>query len=972
MAPAPAHRRDLKAALINAGEGATRWVVLGLVPVGIVLLSLLIFLTLPYALPQQSGQPVALVTSDQHTRSSPPAYVLNALGQSPSAPSMQVNNPAWLLLSLPTPVQDGDIGVEVQAPPARAVTYWNADTLAPIGSVSAAAPSGTVVQSHRRGVALYLDTTTLPSAVLCHADFVDDGSVSARLWNESALYRQLQRHERTVSFLEGGLLAIALFTVLIGLTQKEWIYVVLSAWLIGNLRMVALALGWDTQWLGFPLPVDWLSTIRNVTLAGYYLLTYYLVVLLFRESLGPRLRQPLLLAQWAGLICLAAALTTPDAVFEPVMAVAGIYGSVVVVVLLAKTLRRTRAQRGWMWHVVLFAVALAIMASMASVALMGRTEAGDSFNSALALLAANIMVALTVAKRLREERRRSVRARTALVSNYAMTPIGMFSLSHDGVFQSANPVMEHMLDTHFDGDKVIRWNDYFQPVNWHEVALKTQSGEDVEVQMRADSVVARADQRFVMRALLTPEGIEGSLQDVSARARTIHRMGRLADTDPLTECLNLRGIEKAIEQSLARAREGSPCALVYLNLRHFKRINDLFGHTAGDHVLKLLAQRLETLLESKHPFGRVGGDEFLIILDGAFLDEAQRVGNTIITALADAPFQVGPRAFQLSGVIGIIALNQSMTADDAISAASHACRDARRRKQDIAVYEKDSQALLEHTEELRLFDQIEGSDKPSGLYLDMQPIMNLQDPLGSLSIEVLLRARDPSGMPISSGKFVGSAEDSGTITTLDKWVFSATLEWMDKHQARLAHLRSVHVNLSGVSLNDERFIAALFSILSRHHHLCEKLVVEITEGVALQNLARSRQFIERLASMGVQVALDDFGAGYTSFAYLKELPAQSIKIDGSLIRDMVSDSTNLAIVRAIVQLAQSLNKVCIAEWVEDYATLVELKAMGVDFAQGFVVSRARPPIDILSAQSVRDLVVNRDTLAFIRESYSSP
>jgi EAL domain-containing protein (putative c-di-GMP-specific phosphodiesterase class I) len=191
---------------------------------------------------------------------------------------------------------------------------------------------------------------------------------------------------------------------------------------------------------------------------------------------------------------------------------------------------------------------------------------------------------------------------------------------------------------------------------------------------------------------------------------------------------------------------------------------------------------------------------------------------------------------------------------------------------------------------------------------------------------------------------------------------------MAKHEPRLARTRFINVNLSGVSLSDEKFVNTLFGLLSRYEHLCSKLFVEITEGVALQNLARTSELMGRLAAMGVRVALDDFGAGYTSFSYLKELPAEAIKIDGSLIRDMLKNETNTAIVRAIVQLAQSLGKQCIAEWVEDYPTLLALRDMGVDYVQGFVVSKARPSIDILNAHSITDLVTNRETLAFIRSS----
>jgi EAL domain-containing protein (putative c-di-GMP-specific phosphodiesterase class I) len=178
----------------------------------------------------------------------------------------------------------------------------------------------------------------------------------------------------------------------------------------------------------------------------------------------------------------------------------------------------------------------------------------------------------------------------------------------------------------------------------------------------------------------------------------------------------------------------------------------------------------------------------------------------------------------------------------------------------------------------------------------------------------------------------------------------------------------ISINLSGVSLNDDKFIDAFFTNLAHHSHLTKRLCVEITEGVALQDLDRTRQFMKRLQRMGVRIALDDFGAGYTSFSYLKELRADAIKIDGALIKDMLANETNIAIVRTVVELARNLGMKSIAEWVEDSATLEALQDMGVDYAQGYIVSKSRPPIDILNALAITDLVSSPETLAFIRKT----
>ncbi|MDD3610724.1 MAG: EAL domain-containing protein [Halothiobacillaceae bacterium] len=178
--------------------------------------------------------------------------------------------------------------------------------------------------------------------------------------------------------------------------------------------------------------------------------------------------------------------------------------------------------------------------------------------------------------------------------------------------------------------------------------------------------------------------------------------------------------------------------------------------------------------------------------------------------------------------------------------------------------------------------------------------------------------------------------------------------------------------MSGVSLNDDKFIDNLFHLLGRHSQLTRRLCIEITEGVALQNLERTRQLISRLRKMGARIALDDFGAGYTSFSYLKQLGADALKIDGTLVRDMLASETNIAIVRTIVELAQNLGMTSIAEWVEDAQTLEALREMGVDFVQGYVVSAALTPMEILDAEALSDLVSNPETLSYIRRNSPPP
>lgn len=937
------------------------------VPACIIIASILALATLTNRYPATEGAdlPYRLLAEDGTPYE--PAQALQALQAQQPVIESQPGSPSWILATVPRIPQFDESSVDLPSRHTQTLSCWDADTMRTLGTANRNNTTGSLRMS-KQGFAIMLGNTTLPITILCRATFADTGSLSLEHWSIPELRQSTSRFDRGVGFLEGGLLTIAVFILVIAITNREWVYLLLAAWLVGNLRLGAYAMGWDTQWLGHSIPLERMEFIRQVTIAAYYLLTYTLLTQLFANRRTVASPQLLRLAQWGGLALLAGALLLPESLFQPLKWTVCGYGIVLTAYLLGRMVYQTRS-RLWMWHIVSLSMALCVMLSGILIVIFGRTEFIDTFNGVVALLLSSVMIALAVAERMREDRHERTRAQTELVSNYAVTPIGMFTLDSDEVFQRANPVLEQMLNFSLTDKAVVRWSDFFETQDWQKLSEMTLAGNEVEIKRLDAASHPDMPQHFVVRAAMTMGRIEGSLQDITARTKTINRLRFLADNDPLTDVLNRRGIEKALASSLEALEGGKPCALAYLDLDHFKRINGLFGHTAGDEVLVQVCQRIKASLTGKEQVGRIGGDEFIVLFPDCKAAEARIIAQKIIDDLNTADFLISSRSFRVKGAIGVVEVSQDMDAQEAISAASHACREARKQQRDVVVYEQDSQELLDHTEELRLFNQLEGGDSPRGLYLELQPIMSMAAPLASLNFEVLLRVKDSAGMLIPAGKIVSAAEESGTITIIDKWVFSATLEWLEKHEKRLSKTQFVSINLSGVSLNDNKFVEAFFANLGRYKHLTKRLCVEITEGVALQNLDRTRQFMGRLQAMGVRIALDDFGAGYTSFSYLKELRADVIKIDGTLIRDMLANKTSIAIVRTIIELARNLGMESIAEWVEDAPTLEALRRMGVDHVQGYVISKARPPVDILNARSLADLVVSDKVREFILDTH---
>ena len=216
--------------------------------------------------------------------------------------------------------------------------------------------------------------------------------------------------------------------------------------------------------------------------------------------------------------------------------------------------------------------------------------------------------------------------------------------------------------------------------------------------------------------------------------------------------------------------------------------------------------------------------------------------------------------------------------------------------------------------------------------------------------------RDAAGQLVPTPRLITAAENSGRMGMIDRWVLRQTLTWVRENHGRLKHTRFICMNLSGASLNDENFLQDAVQLLQAYADVAPRLCLEITESVALHDLENTRRFIAQVHALGAKVAFDDFGAGYTSFSYLKQLKGDLLKIDGSFIVNMNEHPANVAIVEAIVGLARNLGMRTIAEWAEDSATVQTLAEIGVDYVQGFAIARSQAPERILAARSTADFV----------------
>ena len=931
-----------------------------LVPIGVVLVSLLALLSwnshyvanddiiLPLRVLAEKGAPLT------------PEAAQRQLARVPGIERYDTHlseAPVWFALH----VQDQGGGLQVVEFPSRHaidIACWDGATLQPLGAASHKDATGALAAAKAGFV---LRPQVMPAEVLCRSHYTGPARVSAVQWPASEMTLSIQQFHRKSGLLDGGMIVLSLFILITALINRQMLYLQFAAWLILNLRVGAISAGWDIQWLGQELPQDWLAMSRAVTTALYGIATMSLYMKLFGDELThTRLAGPLRIAQALCLGLLPMAILLPFGIYLPAMWVLVAPGLALMTLGLFRVMRNTQA-RVAMWFAASFAVTfLSTLAEVLSAAL-GLREMLGVVNSVTAALASSLLAALAVAEQMRLETQKRIAVQAELEHAYEAMPVGLFTLDLNGAFLSANPALCGMLEYEVLTSGRTLWQQFFEDASLFSLREQVHQQTNIEMEIANRG----GERRFLVRATLAHGRIEGVLEDITEKTKATEQLRFMANNDPLTRVFNRRGIEKMFEGAATSLAAGKPMAIAYIDLDRFKLINDLFGHGAGDEVLKQVCERMAMMLAGGQQIGRVGGDEFVIVMPDTAIPLASLICRGIVDRIGGTPYRVGDKAFHVRGSVGLIEVSNGMPMKDAISAADRACREAKDASDGLVIYERNASAFHEREAELNLVAKLQGPAATEGLFIEMQPIMSLKNPHDSLNFEVLLRMHAPDGSVMPAGALIGAAEKCGRAGVIDRWVLSTTLGWIAENISRLPNTRFVCMNLSGASLNDERFVADTLDILARHVHVASRLCMEITESVALHDLDNTRRFIDQVRNFGVKVALDDFGAGYTSFSYLKELPADVLKIDGNFIVNINAHPANVAIVEAIVSLAVNLGMKTIAEWAEDAATVQTLAEIGVDYVQGWAVARSLAPERILTATSSASFIQDQELLAML-------
>jgi diguanylate cyclase (GGDEF)-like protein len=431
--------------------------------------------------------------------------------------------------------------------------------------------------------------------------------------------------------------------------------------------------------------------------------------------------------------------------------------------------------------------------------------------------------------------------------------------------------------------------------------------------------------------------------DVSKESRLFRQLSYQASHDALTDLINRREFENRLIASLdgIRGKPDETHALLYLDLDQFKVVNDTFGHSAGDALLRQLSELVHANIRSTDLLARLGGDEFGILLERCSEERAIEVAEKIRCAVEGFRFEWQDSFTTVRCSIGVVIVT-SENADVAglMSSADVACYSAKDMGRNQVHLYKDSDASLRH-EEMKWVSRISSAVEEDRLELFFQPIIGIGKQNGESRghYELLLRMRDESGEIVNPDQFIPAAERYNLMSTLDRWVIRTAIAKLADREAEGEARYTIAINLSGTSLSEDRFLEDVIEELEKQKLPHGAVCFEITETAAISNLSRVIHFMQTLKKLGCKFSLDDFGSGLSSFTYLKNLPVDYLKIDGQFIRNVADDTVDESMVKAIWEVGHAMGIQTIAERVETKQVLEKLGSLGIEFAQGYYIAR---------------------------------
>ena len=490
--------------------------------------------------------------------------------------------------------------------------------------------------------------------------------------------------------------------------------------------------------------------------------------------------------------------------------------------------------------------------------------------------------------------------------------------------------------------------------------IKRVSSENKVCKLAArNSLISRNGNKYAIEGLASPiknrqDKLIGTVivfRDVTSSRKMAQKLSWQATHDPLTRLYNRRKFEEFLTLAISDAHnKGSNHVLCFLDLDRFKIINDTCGHAAGDQLLRQLTNLLQKRIRGSDVFARIGGDEFGLLLHRCPIAVAEKIANQLRQLIEDFRFIWNEKVFRIGVSIGLVEIKSTTeNLTSLLSAADAACYVAKQQGGNyVHVCHEQDLVVAQHQGERRWIEQINLALENNHFCLYVQKIVAIEESCDFYHHEVLLRLREESGKITLPGAFLPAAERYGLMPAIDRWVIETFLADYEAYcqsgrQSDSTPKPSLYtINLSGASINNQEFGNFLREQFDRYRIPPQTICFEITETVAITNLENANALINQLKDLGCSIALDDFGSGMSSLTYLKNLPIDYLKIDGSFVTNIASDEVDYATVECFNHISKIMNIKTIAEFVENKAILQNLQRIGVDYAQGYGIQPPQP------------------------------
>jgi len=545
---------------------------------------------------------------------------------------------------------------------------------------------------------------------------------------------------------------------------------------------------------------------------------------------------------------------------------------------------------------------------------------------------------------------------------------GVITMNAEGDIQYLNPYAEQMVGCSSDSavnkpfKNFLSFSDAVSHVPLEDPVVKCLEAKEIIVFTDHIQAVRNDGTRFAVKLTVSPmRDLEGSIKgvvmvmhDVSEMWKMAEQLSYQASHDALTGLINRREFDQQLSIALERCKKtGREHSLCYMDLDQFKIVNDTCGHIAGDRLLKQLSQVLVSDVRENDIFARLGGDEFGLLLEGCSLEKAEPIVEKLRKTVKEFRFSWEEKSFELGVSIGMVPVSkESASITELLSEADAACyvaKDLGRNR--IHKYQHGDSELVKHKSEMQWVNRIQMALEEGRFISYCQSIQPLQCD-DNCHTEILLRMLDENGDIVLPGAFIPAAERFHLMSKIDRWVISDVMSRLSDSPDK--GLLNYTINLSGQSVGDKNILQHIIECLEEFSIDPSQICFEITETAAVANLDSARIFIDQLHELGCKFALDDFGSGLSSFAYLKNLNVDYLKIDGSFVRDINHDPVDYAMVASINRIGHLMGIKTIAEFVEDIEILHKLKDIGIDYVQGYSIDVPRP----MSEQGVSNMVKN--------------